>query len=710
MEILKHLDEMDVRFDPMLDALILLTKYYGKPYTKEALSAGLPVEDGKLDAKTFPVAAERAGLSVRLFKRSIASISDMTLPVLLLLKNKRVAILLTIDQSTATIMRPEYGDSEEKISLDELVEEFSGYLYLIKKRYHYEGRQEKTLDIKTDHWFWGAMAQSWKIYRDVFIASIVINLIMLAAPLYTRNVYDRVIPNGAFDTLWTFTIGVLIAYTFDLILRMVRAYFLDTAAKKTDILLSAKIFQQVQASEMSSRPKSVGTFSKQLGDFESIRDLITSGSMALIIDIPFTLLFVAVIYIIGGPIVMIPILAMVLILGFALYAHTSMKKTIEQTYRASAEKSGMLIEVLNAPESVRAYNMQSMNQKKWEDTTAEIAQWSNQTKLMGTSVGAFSNYVQQVATVASVVYGVYLINDAHLSMGGLIAISMLLGRTISPAAQIASLITRIHSASASFISLDKIMKAPVEFDKEKSYVQKNTLTGKFEFDKVSFAYPEGRILSLNEASFVIQPGQKLAILGRIGSGKSTIAKLIMRFYLPSEGSIYVDGVDINQISPYELRHHIGYVPQQVSLFFGTVKENIMLGASYVDDARIEAVARLAGVSDFTDHHPLGLDMPVGEMGNNLSGGQKQLVALARALLLFPKVLILDEPSSGMDQTSEKSLQERLKTILADRTVIIITHKASMLDLVDSVMIVEAGQMVAYGSKESVMQQLSGSSK
>jgi len=705
-----ELDNKEVLFDPLLDALVLLTELYNRPKTRDSLIAGLPIENFQLDVDNFVVAAERGGLSVKLLKREISSLSKLTFPALLLLKEKQTAILLDIDieKNIAKVMQPEFGKSEVEMPLEELEELFSGYLYLIKPLHKFDGRTEQTLKSKEGHWFWSSMAKSYKIYRDVMLASIIVNLIVLAAPLYTRNVYDRVIPNDAMSTLWTFTIGVFIAYTFDFILRMVRAYFIDIAGKKADVLLSAKIFRQVQVTELSNRPKSTGTFAKQLGDFDSIRELITSSSMTLLIDMPFTLVFLIVIYIMAGTLVFVPIVAMLLILIFGLYAHGSMKYTVEKTYRASGEKSGLLYEGLGAIESVKAYNMQSRNQKKWEDATGEIAGWSNKTKMMSTAVGSWSNYIQQLATVSSVVYGVYLIQAGELTMGGLIAVSMLLGRTIAPMRQVASLITRIHGAKAAFESLDKIMQNDVELDDTKSYIEKPKLDGAFEFKGVDFAYPEGEVLSLHNVDFKIKAGQKLAILGRIGSGKSTIGKLLMRFYLPSEGSIYVDGIDINQINPYELRKNIGYIPQHVQLFFGSVKDNIKMGVEHVDDERVQMVARLAGVTDFTDKHPQGLAMQVGEGGQSLSGGQRQLVALARALILFPKILIMDEPSSAMDLTTEKLLRDRLREIMKDKTVIIATHKASLLDLVDTLMVVEAGQMVAYGDKADVTAQLNGS--
>ncbi len=706
----KELDNREVLFDPLLDALVLLTELYNKPRTRDSLIAGLPVKNKILDVDNFVVAAERGGLSAKLLKRDITTLSKLTMPALLLLKDRQTAILLDINQEeqTAKIMQPEFGKSETVMPLAQLEELYSGYLYLVKSLHKFDGRTEQTLDIKSGHWFWGSIAKSWRIYRDVLLASVVINLIILAAPLYTRNIYDRVIPNNAMDTLWTFTIGIFIAYTFDFILRIVRAYFIDLAGKKSDVMISAKIFKYIQSTELSNRPKSTGTFAKQLGDFDSIRELITSSSMTLLIDLPFTIIFLVVMYIMAGPLVVVPIVAMVLILVFGLYAHSSMKYTVEKTYRASGEKSGLLYEGLTSIESVKAYNMQSRNQKKWEDATGEIAGWSVKTKMLSTAVGSWSNYIQQLATVSSVVFGVYLIQAGELTMGGLIAVSMLLGRTISPMGQVASLITRIHGAKASFESLDKIMENDVEIDNTKTYSQRKFLNGEFEFKNIDFAYPEAEILSLSNVSFKIKENQKLAILGRIGSGKSTIGKLLMRFYLPSEGDIYVDGISINQIRPYRLRKNIGYVPQNVQLFFGSVKDNIKIGVEHVDDARVQMVAELAGVTDFTNKHPQGLDMQVGELGQALSGGQRQLVALARALILFPKVLIMDEPSSAMDLTTEKILKDRLREIMKDKTVIIATHKPSLLDLVDTLMVVEAGQMVAYGPKDEVTAKLNGS--
>ncbi len=697
----------DTRFDPLLDALVLITRLYENPYSRDSLVAGLPVEDGQLDTRQFIVAAERAGLSARLLKRSPEKVSQLTLPAVLLLKDRKTAILLNIDHDNKTvkIMRPECGNSEETLSFEDITKEYSGYVFLIKQKHNFEGRKEQTLNHEVNHWFWGTLARSWKIYRDVLIASILINILALAAPLFTRNVYDRVIPNDALDTLWTFTIGITIVYIFDFLMRMLRAYFLDVAGKKSDVMLSSILFQKMQATEMSERPKSVGSAAKELNDFESVRDLITSSTMTLLIDMPFTLIFLAVIAIMGGELVIVPAVAMVLILVYSLYAHRSIKYTVEQTYRAGAEKNGMLIEILNSPEAVRAYNMQSRNQKKWEDATGEISSWNIKTKLLTTSVGSFSNLVQQMSTVAVVVFGVYLIKDASLTMGGLIAVTMLLGRTIAPMRQLASLITRIHGAKAAFSSLEKLMEKPVEMDIHKTYLQKNEIQGQFEFNHVSFSYPEAEVQSLHDVSFKIKPGQKIGVLGRIGSGKSTIGKLMMRYFLPSEGSLYVDGTDVQQINPYELRRHIGYVPQHVQLFLGSVKDNIKMGATWVDDERVELVARLSGVTDFTDRHPMGLDLQVGEGGQNLSGGQRQLVALARALLLFPKILILDEPSSGMDQTTEALLRNRLKAVVKDRTVIIATHRSSLLDLVDDIMVVESGQIAAFGPKGEVAKQL-----
>ena len=696
---------MDSRFDPLLDALILICKLYERPMNRDALISGLPVEDQTLDAENFAKAAQRAGLSARLHKKALQKIENLVLPAVLLTKQRQAVVLLSIDEQHATIMDPQFGSSEQQISLEQLAENYTGYVFLIKEQFQFDGRQKQTLNLKVKHWFWGTLAASSKIYRDVLIASLFINLIILAMPLFSRNVYDRVIPNDAISTLWTFAIGITVALTFDFLMRILRAYFLDIAGKKSDVMLNSLIFEKVQSSEMANRPKSTGSFAKQLQDFDSIRDLITSASMALIIDLPFTLIFLAVIAIMAGPLVIVPIIAMLIILSFSFYAHYKIKFAVEQSSRASTEKSGRLIEVLQSPEAVRAYNMQSQNQKHYEDATAESAKWNNQTKLYSTMVGTLSNYIQQMANVSLIVFGVYLIQAGELTMGGLIAATMLLGRTIAPMSQIAGLVTRVNGAKVAFKALDELMNQDSEVNYDKHYKAGKVFSGNVSFKNVNFAYPDAAIMSLSNVSFDIKQGDKIGVLGRIGCGKSTIGKLLMRFYLPSEGDIFVEDINIQQINPSDLRHNIGYVPQNVQLFFGSVKDNIVLGAGHVDDATIELAAELAGVTSFTNSHPEGLNLQVGEGGRNLSGGQRQLIALARALLLDPKVLILDEPSASMDQTTEALLIEKLKDIVKDKTLIIATHKPALLALVNKLMIMEAGQLAMFDEKDKVYQAL-----
>lgn len=696
---------MDSRFDSLLDALVLVCKLYDRPMNRDALTAGLPIKDNQLEVDTFVSAAKRAGLSARLHKRALSSLDNLMLPAVLLLNNRQTAILLEVNDGIAKIMKPEFGESQETISLEALNENYSGYVLLLKQRYQFEGRKGKTLDVKVKHWFWGTLSQSSKIYRDVLIASIFINLVILAMPLFSRNVYDRVIPNDAIGTLWTFAIGITVALTFDFIMRVVRAYFLDVAGKKSDVMLNSLIFEKVQSTEMTHRPKSTGSFAKELQDFDSIRDLITSASMALLIDLPFTIIFLVVIALMGGQLVIVPIVAMIIILSYSFYAHHKIKYAVEQSSRASTEKNGRLIEVLQSPEAVRAYNMQSQNQKMYEDATAEAANWNIKTKLYSTTVGSLSNYIQQMATVATVVLGVYLIQNGDLTMGGLIAVSMLLGRTIAPMSQVAGLITRVNGAKIAFKALDNLMQNPSEVNYDKHYKADTPFKGNVTFKDVSFHYPDAPIQSLHNVSFEIKQGEHIGIIGRIGSGKSTIGKLLMRFYLPTEGNVFVEGVNIEQINPNDMRHHIGYVPQSIQLFHGSVKDNIVLGANHVDDERVEQAVKLSGVNTFTDSHPEGLNLQVGESGRNLSGGQRQLIALARALLLEPSVLILDEPSASMDQSTETLMIERLSTISKHKTLIIATHNPSMLKLVEKLMVVEMGQIAAFDDKATVYERL-----
>ncbi len=704
--------------DPLLTSLVIITKLHGRPMSAEALSAGLPLEDNRLTLSLYIRASQKVGLASRVTKRKLSQLSNLTCPCILLLENRQCCILTSIDQEkqTAKLIIPEasegVGFEGEKdndgyvtVSLDQLEENFEGHVIFSKPEFQFEDRAEKTAELGSEHWFWGTIMLSWRIYRDVFMATIFINLFVLVSPFFVRNVYNRVVPNNAIETMWWLAGGAFIAFTFDITLRIIRTYFLDLAGKKSDLILSAKLFGRALGMRFEGRPTSVGTFARNIQGFETVRDFVTSASLGTVVDLPFALLFLAVIGTMSGPLVWVPVGAIVVIVVSGIIFHPIMKAEIERSSRAGSQKNGLLIESLQGLESVKATGAEGQLQRKWEEAVAYIAQCNMKSRLLSSTAGSIGTYVNQLSTIILLIFGVYLIKEGELNMGSLIAAMMLNSRAISPFIRLANIATRYNSAKAAYSSLKTVMELEQERPTEKKFIHHPTFQGEIKLDQVDFSYPGAQFLALSNVSFHLKAGDKLGIIGRIGSGKSTIARLLMSLYKPLKGSIEIDGIDINQLNPTVLRRHIGIVTQDQTLFYGSIRENIVMGVPHVDDRVLNKAAELGGVMDFIRHHPEGLEMNVGEQGRTLSGGQKQCVLLARALLLDPPILLLDEPTSAMDNSSESLFLKRLSSIIENKTLIMVTHKTSLLSLVGNLMVMDQGQVVTQGDKASVINQL-----
>ncbi|MBF0255794.1 MAG: type I secretion system permease/ATPase [Gammaproteobacteria bacterium] len=690
-----------------MECLITLTKLQHRPYSRDALSSGLPLVNNCLTPSLFVRAAARAGLTAKIVRRPIPKISNFVLPAVLILKDNQAVIMHRIDDDKERIWitNPETGMGTRIMHRAELEAEYSGIAIFVQPEFVYDDRTRAPVAAVGRHWFWSVLGDSWRIYRDVLVASLLINIFALASPLFMMNVYDRVVPNNAEETLWVLAIGITTVYVFDILIKMLRGYFIDVAGKKTDIRVSSAIYERVMGIKMSARPSSVGAFANNLREFEAVRDFITSATITTLIDLPFIIIFLVVINWIGGPLVLVPAVTIPLIVIYALLAQKPLRQATENTFRASAQKNATLIESLTGIETVKFLGAEGPLQRKWEQAVAHIARWSTKSRLISSSTVNFAAAMQQLTTVGIVVFGVYLIIAGELSMGGLIACVILTGRTMAPMGQVANLSTRYFQARTALSSLNEIMQLPVERPAGSSFLSRPKLTGNIEFDNVGFTYPGQDNPSLRGINFRIKQGERVGIIGRIGSGKTTINKLIQGMYHASEGAVRVDGTDIRQIDPADVRRNIGYVPQDITLFFGSVRENITYGAPYMDDASVLRAAQIAGVTDFVDRHPLGFDMPVGERGERLSGGQRQAVAVARALLTDPSILLLDEPSNSMDNTSEELVRAQLRKIMQDKTLIVVTHRASLLELVDRLIIIDKGRLVADGPKEKVLEAL-----
>lgn len=704
--------------DPLLQCLVIFTQLYHKPYTAEALMAGLPTAPWggalhlyslKSSKGLFARAASRAGLKSTLVSRKLSDISPLQLPMILLLKNSHACILDTIsaDRKTCKIILPAEEAIEETVPFETLEQEYTGFSFLVKKPFVYNENDSLTLNVKYKHWFWDTIKLSKNIYRDVIYATVLINLFVLATPLFTMSVYDRVIPNNATETLWVFAIGVLVIYVLDTFLKFTRAMLLESAGKKSDIIMSSIIFEKVLDLKMASHPKSVGSFASNLKDFDSIRSFLTNATLTALVDFPFAILFLLVIGYIGGWMVVVPLIMIVLIISYALFIRVPLRESIEESHKASAAKNSILIEALHNIETLKTLGATGQVQWSWEEATGEIAQKSLKSRLMSTSISTITGFLTQLTTVLLVIVGVYLIGEHELTMGGLIGIIIIAGRAVAPMGQVAALIANYSDAKSAYDVLEEIISQPSERPHGKKFINRPILKGEIEFKNVNFAYDEADHNALNNVSFTIKPGEKVAIIGRIGSGKSTISKLLLNLYEPTGGSILLDGIDIKQIDPADLRKNISYVAQDIMLFKGNAKDNIAYRSTRVSDEQMIRASVISGADEFIRKHPKGYEMPIGERGMGLSGGQRQSIGIARALLFESPIVIMDEPTNAMDQLSENRLMANLKTYLHDKTVIMITQKNTILPLVDRIIVMNEGKIYLDGPRDQILAKLSG---
>lgn len=693
--------------DPLLGCLMILTRMEHNPFSPESLIAGLPLVDNKLTPELFIRAAERAGLSAQIMTRTLEEISSLVLPCILLLRDRQACVLVENNPNTrqVKIVQSESKEGEVALTYDELNELYTGYAIFTRPAFRFDKRTDEGFKERPKYWFWSILGKTWPLYSEVLVASFFINIFAIGSSLFVMNVYDRVVPNNAIDTLKVLAVGILIVFCFDFAMKMLRGYFIDIAAKKTDVLLSARIFEQMMGVRMEARPESVGNFANNMQQFDSFRDFFTSTTISALIDLPFVIFFICIVYMIGGYVAIVPLLAVPLVIGMGLIIQMPLNKVVKESYRYSGQKHAMLIESLAGVETIKTMSAEGVLQRKWEHAVGMAAKLG--TKIRGLSLTAisFSTWVQQVSGVFVVILGVNRIADGEMTMGALIACTILTGRALAPLAQVAGLLTRYHQSTAALHSLDNVMKMPTERLKGKTPLHRPVLSGDIEVKNVSFNYPKQEVPALNEVSFSISAGEKVGIIGRIGSGKTTVEKLILGLYQANSGSILLDGTEISQLDPASVRRNIGYVPQDITLFYGSVKDNITFSAPFADDNNILRAAKIAGVTEFVARHPQGFDMPVGERGEKLSGGQRQAVAIARSLIMDPPILVFDEPTNMMDNRTEELFKTQIGEAAKNKTLVLVTHKGSLLSLVDRLILMDNGRIIADGPRDLVLKAL-----
>lgn len=681
--------------DPLSACLLWLAQHHGKGTSRDALVSGLALVEGRLTPALFEKAAARAGLTSGLIRVPIARIDASLLPCIVLLQGNRAVVLEAFNADNQLVIRvPELDMAAQSISVKALNEQYAGFTLYCQKQFvpepkEHQGTQPAALK---ERWFWEVIKHNRRIYRDVLIAALFINLFALVMPLFVMNVYDRVVPNQAVDTLWVLAAGAFIVVGADLTLRILRSWFVELAAQRADVKLSSRIMERILGMSLEHAPRSIGAF-------------IGSLVVCVLIDLPFFLVFILIIAVIS-PLMAVPVLVgALLVMSYALSVQNQMRKLSEVSSQASAQRNAGLIESLTCAATFKSFNATGVAQDKWEQATQFLSVCSGKQRLLSGSVSSGAAWVQNVVSVALLIVGVYLVIGGHMSQGALIAAYMLSSRALAPVSQTAGLLSQYYQSATALQSLETIMSTAQERAPEKTVLSRANWRGEIELRNVSFTYPDEKKPALSNVSLKIKAGERIGILGCVGSGKSTLEKLIMGLYQPSSGEVLIDGVNLQQLDIAELRRHIGYLPQDIQLITGSVYDNVTLGTDPPNPKRLYEAIHIAGLTRLVGDHADGLGMPVGEGGMRLSGGQRQAIAVARAAMAQSCMLLLDEPTSSMDSQLEAHVSAALGQCSQDKTLLLITHRTSLLHLVERLVVLDGGCVIADGSKDAVLSAL-----
>lgn len=608
------------------------------------------------------------------------------------------ALLVENDESDAFIKVTSFnGETEQRrIERKALASEIGKYVIL--------ANVDPVKDTSSSSWFWGSFAQSKWLYFQVIIAAALTNFLGLSTSLFIMVVYDRVVPNEAIESLIALTVGVAIALGFDFLIKTIRGQFVDRAGQRADGRMARLIFNRLLNLRLDRRSQKSGAMASVVREFDTLREFFTSATLIAVVDLPFIFFFIWVISLIAGPLAYIPLAAVPIVILAGLIIQPFLASLARNAMQSNMSKQSVLIETLNGIETIRATGSGRLMRKRFEDASKVQSELGLRNRVLSQFAINTAASVQQVAQVATIFFGVFLIQDGIVTMGSLIAAVILGGRTLAPLSQLASALSRANSARQAYRSLSDLMKEDESLESDTAKLSRPQLEGTIELKNLTYQFPGATSPTISDLSLKIPKGQKVAIVGRMGCGKTTLARLISGIVPPTSGAVLVDGIDNRQIDPSDLRRNVSVMLQETWLFSGTVKENIQMGYFEHSDEHILKVCKTAGVDSFISKHPSGYDLQLKERGDGLSGGQKQSINLARALLHDPNVLILDEPTSSMDQATESAVIGELSAWGKGKTMIMITHRNSLLQLADRVLVMDAGQILTDTTPEKLRAQ------
>lgn len=693
-------------------AIADVARHYGAPVHPAAIVSGLPLVAGRLPLQHVAAAAERAGLSAETTRESLMELADWSLPVVVPTRDGGVDILWAIDRDAAgaavafELSEPGKAGVRAHVAAGEAMDAGTGVIIRLAPA-RSTMPNDRTLATETASrgsrdWIWAAFSGSRRIYGEAIAATLAINVLALAMPLYTMNVYDRVLPNAAAETLWALSLGVIVATLFDLLIKVLRSTFVDTASRRADVLMANHVYGRIVGARLPTRTAAVGVRASTLRELETLREFLNSATLTTFGDLPFALLFIAVIGVVAGPLVIVAILSVPLILAVGFVTQRSMGRLAERNIRQVAQRNGVAVETLGGLESIKAAGAESWAAAAWERAVADGIRTSTELRHRS-NLGMYIVYaVQTLAQVAIVIVGFFMVANGSITSGALIASTMLAGRAVQPLSQLAMLLARMHQTRIAFRMLSDLVEAPQERAPDVHFLSPAKVEGAIAFENVTFAYEKDAQPALADVSFTIKPGERVGLIGGIGTGKSSALKLMQALLMPGQGRVLLDGMPVAQIDPAVLRGAVRLALQDAELFHGTIRSNITLAAPGAGDAAILRAAQAAGATSWISRLPHGFDTEVRERGAGLSGGQRQSVALARALIGNPSIVLLDEPTSDMDARTEALVVEQLKAWMGSRTLVVVTHRPALIDLVDRLIVLDNGKKLLDGPKASVI--------
>lgn len=702
--------------DPLAAALSEAMRLRGRDVGVPVLRSGLPLPaDGRMTPDLALQAAEAQGFRAMVTRRgALSALPEAVLPAVLFLEARDACVLVSLEAGgRARVIWPSKGPEPITVPLAGLEKAYAGHALVLRTDTDDEGRAEAaTATGRPRHWFWSAVNRHWPDYMQVVLASVVVNLLGLVVPLFTMNVYDRVFPNAALVTLWSLVAGVGIALTLDALLKWLRAGIVDRVGRRVDLSVSAAIFRHVADLKLEAQNRSTGALMNTLKDYEQVRDFFGSQTVATITDLCFTVLFIAVIAYIGGPLAAPPAVALIGTLLIGLAVLIPMRRAANAARQTGGVKNAVAVEAVTDLETLKAVSGQGRMQRRWENQVTEAAISQERNRRLATFATTATALLQQLSSIGIVVIGVYLALEGRVTMGAVIAAMILSGRALAPTAALSGLFLRGSFAVSTLKSLNEVMELASDSTPDTRPINARIENGALSLDGVGLQYPGTEIKAVSGVSMEIAGQERVALVGSVGAGKTSLVRLMAGLYTPTEGMVLLDDTNMRQLGAAQVRSEVQLVPQDAVLFSGTLAENIAFGVPQARDADILRAARTAGVDRLAAAHPQGFSMPITERGRNLSGGQRQMVALARALLPKPRVLILDEPTSSMDMASEKRFIERLAVALRERpmTLVVSTHRMGLLDLVTRLVVLDKGRVVQDGPKEDVLRKLGQASK